>query len=159
MVRAYHRVSSQWLLFLAILPSTFGPGCGLIPRSRWDESQRLSQTLRSENARLKDQVLALQGQNRDCADRAVDDLRRLSARDEAIERLERSVQAYQEDRDRLSEAYERLTTSLGRQPSAVGALREPARFERGPGTEPRSPASAESSPKRATVVEDQEADR
>jgi hypothetical protein len=89
-------------------------GCAVVPGSRLDESQRLVQSLRAENARLKEQVLGLEAQNRDYADRALDDLRRLSARDQAIERLERSVQSYQDDRDRLAAAYGRLTVGLGR---------------------------------------------
>ena len=89
-------------------------GCSMVPRDRLDESYRLAQTLRTENARLKDQVVALEAQNRDAADRALDDLRRLTARDQAIERLERSVEAYRDDRDRLAAAYERLTTTLSR---------------------------------------------
>jgi hypothetical protein len=99
-----------WLgigLFLA------GSGCGIIPKSRMDECQRLTQTLRSENARLKDRVLALQGQNRDYAERAVDDARRLATQDDAIERLEHSVQAYQDERARLEAAYKQLATNLG----------------------------------------------
>src|SRR5580658_2324463 len=60
-----------------------GGGCGIVPKSRMDECQRLTQTLRSENARLKDRVLALQGQNRDYAERAVDDARRLATQDDA----------------------------------------------------------------------------
>ena len=63
-------------------------GCALAPRSQVDECHQLSRTLRSENARLKDQLLVLQAQNRDYADRAVDDSRRLASQDEAIERLE-----------------------------------------------------------------------
>jgi hypothetical protein len=90
------------------------PGCTMVPRARLDESQRLAQGLRTENAHLQDRVLSLQAQNRDAADRALDDLRRLTARDEAIERLERSVQAYQDDRDRLAAAYQRLASSMGR---------------------------------------------
>jgi hypothetical protein len=85
-----------------------------------DESQRLTKTLRTENARLKDQVLALQSQNRDYADRADDDLSRIAVQDQAIQRLERSVEAYQDERDRLGEAYERLTSSLGRSSSPAG---------------------------------------
>jgi hypothetical protein len=89
-------------------------GCAVVPRARVDESRQLAQSLRAENARLRDQVLGLQVQNRDYADRALDDLRRLTARDEAIERLEGSIQAYQDDRDRLAGAYRRLAMSLGR---------------------------------------------
>jgi len=86
--------------------------CAIVPRQQMDECQRISQTLRSENARLKDQVLALQGHNRDFADRAVDDARRLAIQDDAIERLEHSVQAYQDERARLEAAYEQLASSL-----------------------------------------------
>jgi hypothetical protein len=86
-----------------------------------DECQRLAQTLRSENARMKDRVLALQGQNRDYAERAVDDARRLAIQDEAIERLEHSVQAYQDERARLEAAYEQLAANLGSPDSAKEA--------------------------------------
>jgi chromosome segregation ATPase len=78
-----------------------------------DECQQQSRTLRSENARLKDQLLVLQTQNRDFADRAVDDSRQLASQQEAIERLETSVQAYQDDRARLESAYNQLASSLG----------------------------------------------
>lgn len=111
-------------------------GCTVVPRARIEESQRLAQSLRAENARLKDQVLTLQGQNRDYADRALDDLRRLTARDEAIERLERSVQAYQDDRDRLAGAYRRLAMSLGR-PGEDGRA-EPTSDRPGPSSAPGS---------------------
>jgi chromosome segregation ATPase len=98
------------IILLAILLQT--AGCALVPRSRLDECQRLGKTLRSENARLKDQILAAQSQNRDLADRAVDDARRLATQDEAISRLEHSVQAYQDDRDRLESAFSQLTANL-----------------------------------------------
>jgi hypothetical protein len=86
----------------------------MVPRDRLEESRRLAGSLRIENARLKDQVLGLQAQNQDYADRALDDLRRLTARDEAIDRLEKGIQGYQDDRDRLADAYRRLAVSLGR---------------------------------------------
>lgn len=92
-------------------------GCALAPRAQVDECQQQSRTLRSENARLKDQLLVLQAQNRDYADRALDDSRRLATQDEAIERLESSVQAYQDERARLESAFHRLASSLG-QPRA-----------------------------------------
>ena len=111
MVRRVALLSLQGSQILCMLILTLG--CEIVPRSRVDECQRLSQTLRSENARLKDQVLLLQSQNRDYAERAVDDARRLAVQDEAIERLERSVGAYQEDRNRLAAAYKRLVSNLG----------------------------------------------
>jgi hypothetical protein len=56
-----------------------GSGCTMVPRSQVAECQRATQTLRTENARLKDRILVYQTQNRDYADRAVDDSRRLAA--------------------------------------------------------------------------------
>lgn len=103
-------ISASLVLLLAI---GCLPGCGIVPRSRMDECQKVSQLLRTENARLKDQLLSAQSQNRDYADRAVNDLRRLTVRDQAIERLEQSVHAYQDDRERLAAAYEQLRVSLG----------------------------------------------
>lgn len=101
-------------LFAAVLASAIASGCAVVPRDRFEESQRLTRSLRTENARLKDRVLALEAQNQDYADRALDDLRRLTARDEAIDRLERSVEGYQDDRDRLASAYQRMALGLGR---------------------------------------------
>jgi hypothetical protein len=111
-----------------VLTLAAAAGCTIVPRSQFDECKQLARTLRSENARLKDQVLALQSQNRDYADRAVDDSRRLTAQDEAIERLEGSVQAYQKDRDRLEAAYKQLAASLGGQ---VARGDRPAKTNRG----------------------------
>lgn len=83
-------------------------GCGVVPRSKLDECHQLSQTLRSENGRLKDVTVALRSQNQDLSERAVDDSRRLSAQDEALERLEKSVIAYQAERDTLAAAFNDL---------------------------------------------------
>ena len=90
-----------------------GAGCAVVPRSRMDECQRLAQTLRAENARIKDRLLAAQSQNRDYAERAVDDAKRLAVQDEALERLNLNIQAYQDERTRLEAAYRQLATSLG----------------------------------------------
>ncbi len=114
---------------LPIVTLVAAAGCTIVPRSQFDECKQLAKTLRSENARLKDRVLALQSQNRDYADRAVDDSRRLTVQDEAIERLEGSVQAYQKDRDRLEAAYKQLAASLGG--AQVAADDPPAGTNRG----------------------------
>src|SRR5262245_53470003 len=95
----FERVVLPRLLIVSVV--VLNSSCTIVPRERMDECQRVSQTLRSENARLKDQILALQSQNRDYADRAVDDSRRLAIQDEAIDRLEHSVHAYQDERSRL----------------------------------------------------------
>ncbi len=98
------------------------PGCALVSQGRLDESQKLSQTLRSENTRLRDQILALEGQNRDLSERAVDDARRIAAQDDAVEHLEKSVMAYQDDRRKLESAYRRLVASLGLDDKTGGSV-------------------------------------
>jgi hypothetical protein len=108
--RGAKRLATVWVVIGFCLVVV---GCGIVPKSRMDECQRLTQTLRSENARLKDRILAVQGQNRDYAERAVDDARRLATQDDAIERLEHSVQAYQDERARLEAAYKKLASNLG----------------------------------------------
>jgi hypothetical protein len=123
--------SARFLVVVLLLAT--GTGCGIVPRSRMDECQRLTQTLRSENARLKDRVLALRAQNRDYAERAVDDGRRLAIQDEAIERLEHSVQAYQDERAPLEAAYHQLTSRLGAADSLGGARPGPADSDNGTG--------------------------
>jgi hypothetical protein len=155
MARAQDRMSIRWLFCLSALLPVFSSGCAIVPRSRLEESQRLTQTLRAENARLKDRVLALQGQNRDYADRSVDDLRRSVAQDQAIERLEQSVEAYQEDRDRLHEAYERLTASLGMRPSPTGVLRNSVPSGRRPGGQTGGSEPDEEWPKDVTGEDDE----
>jgi chromosome segregation ATPase len=125
MVRAggRRRCSSRWLLWPAVL--LLSGGCTVIPRTQLDECQRLGQTLRSENVRLQDRILTLQNQNRDYADRAVDDARRLAVQDEAIARLQQSVQAYQDDRDRLESAFRQLTSNLKGEALDVDSNRSP----------------------------------
>ncbi|MHB1557722.1 MAG: hypothetical protein ACYC61_09600 [Isosphaeraceae bacterium] len=112
-------------LAAALIAAAVLPACAVVPRSQLDESLQLTRSLRADNARLKDQVVDLQAQNRDASDRALDDVRRLAARDEAIERLRRSVQQYQDDRDRLEAAYRRLAASLGRSPDVASTPTDP----------------------------------
>jgi chromosome segregation ATPase len=126
-------VRLRWTLtvgVLAVITASALPGCSMVPRERLEESQRLAQSLRTENARLKDQIVGLQTQNRDYADRSLDDLRRLTSRDAAIDRLQQSVHAYQDDRDRLASAYRRLATNLGRMPDDGALSSTAARTDR-----------------------------
>ncbi len=160
MVRVHHHVVVPWLSLAVLLASGTLPGCGIVPRSRMEESQKVSQLLRTENARLKDQVLSLQSQNRDLADRAVDDLRRLTAHEQAIERLEQTVHAYQGDRERLAAAYEQLTVSLGQRPDSeredAGRTRQDSAIpDRGRPTSPSGPPS----PEGITSVDDEDRSR
>ncbi|MDR3637762.1 MAG: hypothetical protein P4L84_28405 [Isosphaeraceae bacterium] len=104
-------------------------GCGLTPKSQLDECRLRGQALRAENDRLKDQVLTLRSENQDVAQRSVDDERRLKAQDDAIERLEQSVQSYQDDRERLATAYDRLKAQI-QGTAGPEAARQPAELER-----------------------------
>jgi hypothetical protein len=117
-------------------------GCAVVPRSRMDECQKVSQALRGDNARLKDRVIALQGQNRDYAERAVDDARRLAIQDEAIERLDHSVQAYQDERARLEAAYKQLASNLSVTVRATDREQIEANSRITRGERPEPPASA-----------------
>ena len=87
-------------------------GCAVVPKSRLDECHNRSRTLQAENSRLKDTLVSLQARNQDLDERAGDDARRLQALYEATERLERSVLAYQDERDQLARAFERLKHQL-----------------------------------------------
>ncbi len=98
------RPARNALMVLAWLIAGFS-GCGLVPKSRVEDCHRVSQTLRVENDRLKDLTLELRTQNQDLSQRAVDDARQIAAKNEANERLVKSVQAYQAERDKLAEAF------------------------------------------------------
>ncbi len=83
-------------------------GCAVVPKSRLDDCTKLAQSLRSENAQLKDTALGLKGENADLAQRALDDSRKLTALEDANERLETSVQAYIDEREALNDAFQRF---------------------------------------------------
>jgi chemotaxis protein MotB len=83
-------------------------GCAMAPKSRLDDCAKVAQTLRAENAQLKDSVLSLKGENTDLAQRAVDDGRKIAALEQANERYESSVQAYIDERENLNESFERF---------------------------------------------------
>jgi chromosome segregation ATPase len=115
-------------------------GCHMAPRQEVDDCHRLSQTLRSENAALKDQMLALRSQNQDFSERAVDDARRLAQLESSNQRLETSVQAYQDERTRLETAYKELRACLPGSLQPLSSNQQsgprPARPRRGDDLEP-----------------------
>ena len=101
--------SRNWIALLALVLSGAGAGgCGVVPKTTLEESRRANQTLRADNARLKDVALDLRSRNQDLSDRAVDDARRIAMQDEAIERFERSLTAYQTDRENFERAFAAL---------------------------------------------------
>jgi predicted nucleic acid-binding Zn-ribbon protein len=114
-------------------------GCVLVPKTQLDESQKVAQVLRTENARLKDQVSVLTSENRDASDRAIDDAQRLATQDQAITRLETSVQAYQDDRERLASAVQEIKSNLelpSRSPTAKAVTRKSTKVRETASSEP-----------------------
>jgi chemotaxis protein MotB len=106
------------------LGSVAQSACSIIPSSRLDECRRLSQTLQAENSRLKDTAVSLRSQNQDLNQRAVEDARRLRVQEDEIQRLVQSVSAYQQDREQLAAAFERLKRQIqtGSGPLSSGLL-------------------------------------
>ena len=83
-------------------------GCAFVPRTRLDDAQKVVQGLRTENAQLKDTNLGLKVQNQDLSQRAVDDAESIRALETANAQYERSIEGYQDDRDRLRSAFNDL---------------------------------------------------
>jgi chemotaxis protein MotB len=110
-------------LALALSAATLAAGCGLVPKAQLDDCHKLSRTLQEETGQLKDVNLRLRAENQDLAQRTVEDARRLKVLDEENQRLERSVLAYQEERDHLLATFEQfqrqITASVDRLPSAM----------------------------------------
>jgi outer membrane protein OmpA-like peptidoglycan-associated protein len=100
----YHR----WVAGILILLSLLNSGCAFVPKSRLDAAAKLTRTLRTENAQLKDSTLSLKGENADLSRRALDDSRKLATLEDANGRLETSVQAYIDEREDLNDAFQRF---------------------------------------------------
>jgi hypothetical protein len=98
---------------LFVLGSTFlVPGCAFVPKSRFDEAQKLVTSLRAENAQLKDSTLTLKVQNQDLSQRAVDDGKAIQALEVANAQFELSIQGYQEEREQLQSAFQELKSQV-----------------------------------------------
>lgn len=104
---AAHPVRVGGGLLLAVLS-----GCRAVPGDKLDNCRRVNDTLRTENARLRDETVALGAQARDMSERAVDDARRLRSQEKAIAQLEKSVHAYQDERDELEVAVKQLKQAV-----------------------------------------------
>ena len=95
----------RWLWTIALLAAA---GCASAPRAQLDEARGQVHALRTELAQAKDVAAKLRTQNRDVASRTVDDSGRLAALEEANARLERSVAAYQEEREQYAAALDQI---------------------------------------------------
>jgi hypothetical protein len=105
------------------------PGCAWAPKSRVDEAHKLVQTLRAENAQMKDVSLTLRVQNQELAQRAVDDARAIKALEVANGQFERSIQGYQAEREQMRAAFRDVERqargeSRPRESSAASAIVE-----------------------------------
>jgi chemotaxis protein MotB len=96
-------------------------GCSYVPKTRLDDCHRLSQALQAENSRLKDTSISLRAQNQDLNQRAVDEARRLRSQEEEIQRLVQSVTAYQDEREQMAAALERIKAQV-RTSAAAGPV-------------------------------------
>ena len=98
------------LAVAAVASST--AGCNVVPRAQLDDAHKVVRNLRAESDQLRDTNLALTAQNRDYAERSVDDARRIAALETANRRLEDSVLAYQKDREKLAASFDHLQADL-----------------------------------------------
>ena len=102
-----------WLALLVGAYVVTGPsGCGLVPKTRLDDAQKVVQGLRSENAQLKDSNLGLKVQNQDLTQRAVDDAEAIRGLETANAQFERSIQGYQDEREQLRSAFNDLKDKI-----------------------------------------------
>ena len=118
------RARPAWRLALAAALASGSAGCGLVPRRQLDECHTLSRTLQAETTRLKDANLALAAKNRDYADRSVDDGRRIAALEEKNRLFEQSILGYQQERDRMVAAFDKLKADLQSPPAPRQASRD-----------------------------------
>jgi hypothetical protein len=95
-------------LVVVLACSLFGQGCAFVPKSRYDQAEKMVQNLRAENAQLKDSAVTLKVQNQDLAQRAVDDSKAIKALEVANDQFEQSIQAYQDEREQLQSAFNAL---------------------------------------------------
>ena len=97
----------RWRFASVVVPLILG-GCASAPRSALDESRGQTLALRAELVQAKDTAAKLRTQNRDITARAIEDSRRLATLEETTDRLEKSVVAYQQERDEYAVALERI---------------------------------------------------
>jgi len=100
------------LATLALAFLLLAPGCGFVPKSRFVEAEKLVQSLRAENAQLKDSALTLKVQNQELAQRAVDDAKAIRALEVANDQYELSIQGYQDEREQLQSAFSTLKNQV-----------------------------------------------
>lgn len=121
---------------LLLLLPTLG-GCSVTSRQQLADCRQRVATLQTESDQLRNETLTLRNRNRDLAQRAVEDARRLRDVEEDNRRLETSIASFQEDRRAVTEAFQQLQQQViqqaqrdtgGPRASATPAI-APDRFE------------------------------
>ncbi len=115
-----------WLATAAVACLAATAGCSVVPRSQVEDAHKVAVNLRAEAAQLRDANLALTAQNRDYAERSVDDARRIASLEDANRQLEDSVLGYQKDREAVAEKFAHLEADLQRPAPARQARAEPS---------------------------------
>lgn len=95
---------------LAVALSSAIAGCRFTDQTRVVDPQQLTSALQAENARLKDQNADLLAKNERLIERAGDDAKRLREALDDKQRFEAAVRGYQNERERLADAFERFKT-------------------------------------------------
>ena len=120
-------------------------GCSLVPKSRLDDAAKVTQSLRAENAQLRDQTLSLKGENADLGDRALGDSRKIAALEQSVDRLETSVQGYIDEREALVDKFQRfrrLAQASASSPPSSAMISRLRSFASGHGATTFDPTSA-----------------
>ncbi|MDB5350879.1 MAG: flagellar motor protein [Planctomycetota bacterium] len=87
-------------------------GCASVPRGQMEDCRQQSLALQAELSQTKDLAARLRTQNRDMAARSVEDARRLTALEETNDRLERSITAYQDERNQYAAALDQIKSQV-----------------------------------------------
>jgi len=97
---------------LTIVPLMAMIGCAAVPRTDLDTARSQVRSLRTELAEAKDSVARLRAENRDMAARAVEESRRLAELEESNQHLEKSIAAYQEERNEYASALDQIRRAV-----------------------------------------------
>jgi outer membrane murein-binding lipoprotein Lpp len=107
----------RWLaLGACALACACAPGCAnespFVPRADLNECRKFNESLQAETAQLKDTTLKLRAHNQDLAQRSADDSKRIDQLTEENDRLTQTVQAYQDERDQLAQAFDQFKRQI-----------------------------------------------
>jgi len=103
------KICSRMMLGVLLFASS---GCALLSSGPTEENRRQTAALRAELARSKDEIAKLRTQNRELTSRSMEDSRRLATLETSNDQLQKSVSAYQDERDQMANAFDQLKSSV-----------------------------------------------